>query len=88
MQKEVYPSSSNFLIAPPKGILAQYPIVKDRFWELVDQLPLMAPLPFRDIEEDENHKYMTLFDDKPRGEGVLDLPSIDSKMRVGKGEVP
>lgn len=34
-----------------KEIWDQCPIVKGNFWEAVDKVPLIAPLSFKDIEE-------------------------------------
>lgn len=62
-------------------------IVNDHFLEVAEKLPLSAPPPFEDIEEDENHQYLTLFDDHPEGEVVLITHCSIPRMRVEKGEL-
>lgn len=44
--------------------------------------------PFEKNEEYENHNYIILFNDHPKGEGVLISPRSIQRMRVEKGELP
>lgn len=54
-----------------EGDLGIVPCRQGPFWETTDKLLLSFPPPFKDTKEDENHQYLTLFDDNSEGEGVL-----------------
>lgn len=60
-------------------------IVK-RFQEEADKLPLSAPPPFEDSEEDVNYDYLTFVRRSPRGRGYTNYPHSVLRVRVEKGE--
>lgn len=62
--------------------------MKEHFSEVVDKLLLRAPPLFESTNKEDNHHYLTLFDDHMKGEDVLITPRIILMMGVKKRELP
>lgn len=62
--------------------------MKDHFWEAANKLLLSAPCLFESSKEEGNHHYLNLFDDHPKGDGILITPWSIPTMRIEKGELP
>lgn len=54
---------------------------------MTDEMPMGASIPFYSTNEDDNHRYQTLFDDHPKGAVVSASPHLLLRMRIEKGEV-
>lgn len=84
-----YPGFSNLLDVLTKETWGQRAIVKDNLYELVYGLLVIAPPPFKYMEEDEDHHHVSLFDDHPVGNGVTYKISPSTlRMRVEREELP
>lgn len=46
-------------------------VAKDLFWEMANKLPMGASISLESTNEKDHHRYLTLFDDHPKGEGIL-----------------
>lgn len=66
--------------------MGSVPLVKDQFWEMANKLPLTATIPLESTDEEDNHKYLILFDNHLKREE--DFASPRSVLRIEKGEVP
>lgn len=62
--------------------MAQCLIVTSNLWEAVPMLPLMAPLAFEELEEDDKHHYLNLHADHPEGDDVFIAPQLELHRRV------
>lgn len=70
-----------------KETWAYCPIAKEALWEAIDMLLLIARQ-LEEVEGDEDHHYITLFEDYPKGERVLIAPRSIMRMRVERKELP
>lgn len=50
--------------------------------DMVEQLPLGAFPLFKSTDEEDTHKYQTMFDDQPKGMGVLVSPRLLLRMSI------
>lgn len=83
-----YPGTSHLPDIPIKETRTNCPIIKDRFLEAIDRLPFSAWAAFEDVEADEDHYYITLFDDHPaRGRDAGPLFNSVDDDREGRNSV-
>lgn len=65
---------------------AQCPTVKDNFWQAMDSLSLTAASSFKDMEEDDEHHYVTFLLVYPKG--VLTAPWSILRIRLERVQLP
>lgn len=57
-------------------------MTKENFWDAVNKLPLTAPFVFIELEGDEEHNHLPLFDDHSEGERMLIAPGSIQRLRI------
>lgn len=51
------------------------------------RLPLTIPSAFKELEGNEDHHYLSLFNDHPKGEGVLIGPCSILRLKIAREEM-
>lgn len=54
-------STQKLSIPTSREILPLFPVVKDTFWDLADDMSLHALIPFKSADKEDHHVYQTLF---------------------------